>query len=75
MSPTPPLRNRLKRLARSFTVWLGVIVLAWPEMSALVGPLVAGLIGDLRGDVAMRVIGIAVILARIKTAYQAGPPR
>lgn len=65
------LRLDMKRLARSWTIWLGVLVLAWPEISPLIGPILSEWIGDPSADTTMRMIGIAVILARIKTAYQA----
>lgn len=54
-------------LVKSFTAWLGLIVIAFPDWWPLVSDNVAALFGDVSKDNIIRAMGILVVLVRFKT--------
>ncbi len=61
------MKEILTGAVKSFTVWFGAFILAWPEISVALSDNFVSLLGTEANNVIMRVMGIVVILLRLKT--------
>ena len=69
------MRRLLRALRRSWTAWLGVLLIVWgPEIQALAQPVLADWFGDAAAANTLRLIGILVIALRAKIEIQRRAP-
>lgn len=61
------MQDTIKGLLQSWTAWLGALIVAWPDISAALAEHLTALLGADANNKIMRVMGILVILVRLKT--------
>lgn len=54
-------------LMKSWTAWLGALIVAWPDISNALSEHISALVGEDANNTIMRIMGILVILVRLKT--------
>lgn len=57
----------LKGFLSSWTVWFGAVIGAWPDIAGALGENLTALLGTDANNTIMRIMGIVVILLRLKT--------
>lgn len=55
-------------MVKSWTAWLGALIVAWPDISFALSEQITALLGEDYNNIIMRVMGILVILVRLKTS-------
>lgn len=62
------LTDTLVGMAKSWTAWLGALIIAWPDISMALSEHIEALAGPDASNAIMRIMGILVILVRLKTS-------
>jgi hypothetical protein len=61
------MQDTIKGLFMSWTAWFGALIVAWPEIASALGENLTALFGADANNTIMRVMGIVVIMLRLKT--------
>jgi hypothetical protein len=61
------LGSLAKGVAKSWQMWFGALLVAWPEVQPMLAESLIPIIGQENWGRALQLIGVAVILLRIKT--------
>lgn len=61
------MNDTIKGMFLSLTTWFGAFLLAWPSIMSDVGEFLTGLVGGDAANNVLRVIGLIVVLLRLKT--------
>jgi kynureninase len=59
--------DTLKGLCMSASAWFGAFIVAWPDIASVIGDNLTALLGANANNNIMRIMGIIVILLRLKT--------